>query len=75
MTKTLRAIGNSLGLIIDKPILDLLKIDATTELELTTDGKRLIIAPVEAGSHRAAVRASHARVMKKHDAAFKRLAK
>jgi antitoxin component of MazEF toxin-antitoxin module len=45
MTKTLTKHGNSLALIIDKPILDLLKIDAETPLEITTDGKRLMIAP------------------------------
>ncbi|MFY0527373.1 AbrB/MazE/SpoVT family DNA-binding domain-containing protein [Archangium gephyra] len=33
MTKTLTSIGNSLGLIIDKPILELLRIDKDTPLE------------------------------------------
>lgn len=46
MIKTLKPFGNSLGLIIDKPILDLLKIDRTTRLEITTDGEGLLIRPV-----------------------------
>jgi len=46
MIKRLQAIGNSSGLIIDKPILDLLGINADLELEMATDGKRLIITPV-----------------------------
>ena len=75
MIKQLRAIGNSLGLIIDKPILDLLKIDSSTELELTTDGHRLIITPVTATARQRPVRDAHARAMKPHDAAFKRPAK
>ena len=55
MIKKLTPIGNSLGLIIDRPILDLLNIDRGSRLEITTDGKRLIIVPVredgaEAGS-------------------------
>jgi antitoxin component of MazEF toxin-antitoxin module len=30
--------GNSLALIIDRPILELLKIDPDTELDISTDG-------------------------------------
>jgi len=43
MKKKLTAIGNSYGLIIDKAILELLKITPDTELELSTDGTRLIV--------------------------------
>ena len=46
MTKTLVAHGNSAALIIDKPILDILKVDMNTPLEITTDGESLIISPV-----------------------------
>lgn len=46
MRKKLSAIGNSLGLVVEKPILALLGIDRTTELEMTTDGNRLILEPV-----------------------------
>ncbi len=46
MVKKLTKHGNSLALVIDKPILELLKIDADTPLEVTTDGDVLIIAPV-----------------------------
>lgn len=46
MIKNLIPIGNSLGLIIDRPILNLLNIDRDTELEITTDGKTLTIQPV-----------------------------
>jgi len=46
MIKKLTPIGNSLGLIIDRPILNLLDIDRDTELEIVTDGQTLIIQPV-----------------------------
>src|SRR5438876_10998221 len=46
MRKTLTHIGNSLGLVIEKPILELLGITQENELEITTDGKRLIIEPL-----------------------------
>ena len=47
MIKNLTSIGNSLGLIIDKPILELLRIDKDTPLEVVTDGTGLIIRPVQ----------------------------
>ena len=46
MIKKLTRHGNSLALVIDKPVLDLLKIDAQTPLEISTDGDLLIISPV-----------------------------
>ena len=45
MVKTLTKHGNSLALVIDKPILDLLGVTGDTELKITTDGRRLIIDP------------------------------
>lgn len=45
MIKKLVRHGNSLALVIDKPILALLKIDANTPLEITTDGQALTVAP------------------------------
>ncbi|MFQ5582629.1 MAG: AbrB/MazE/SpoVT family DNA-binding domain-containing protein [Mariprofundaceae bacterium] len=46
MVKYLTPIGNSFGLIIDRPILNLLQIDRDTELEVSTDGKSLTIRPI-----------------------------
>ncbi|MCA1663457.1 MAG: AbrB/MazE/SpoVT family DNA-binding domain-containing protein [Myxococcales bacterium] len=46
MIKKLTAIGNSYGLVIDRSILELLRITPDSELELSTDGTRLIIEPV-----------------------------
>jgi antitoxin MazE len=45
MTKTLSKHGNSLALVIDRSILELLGIDEKTPLSLTTDGRALVIAP------------------------------
>jgi len=38
--------GGSLALVIDKPLLEALGIDAETELELSTDGDVLVVAPI-----------------------------
>jgi antitoxin MazE len=74
MRKKLSAIGNSLGIVIEKPILELLKIDRDTELEMTTDGSRLIIAPVE-NKRRKQIDEVTRRVMKANDRTFRNLAK
>ena len=73
MRKRLSAIGNSLGIVIEKPILELLDIDRETELEMTTDGQRLIIEPVR--QRRKRVLASAKKVMDAHDETFRKLAK
>ncbi len=73
MRKKLSAVGNSFGLVIEKPILELLKIDRDTELEMTTDGERLIIEPIR--GKKKSLRTSAERIMKKHDATFRKLAK
>ena len=57
MRKKLSAIGNSLGIVIEKPILELLDIDRETELDMRTDGERLIIEPIR-GSKRGKVKAA-----------------
>lgn len=44
MVKHLVRHGNSLALIIDKPILELLHIDAKTPLNIATDGRALVIS-------------------------------
>ncbi len=75
MTKTLTAIGNSLGLIIDRPILELLKIDKNTPLEIETDGTSLTIRPQTKDERRARVRASTKKLMDAHDGTLKKLAK
>jgi antitoxin MazE len=74
MRKKLSAIGNSLGIVIEKPILELLDIDRDTELDMRTDGERLIIEPVK-GAKRTKVKTSLRRAMAAHDATLRKLAK
>jgi antitoxin component of MazEF toxin-antitoxin module len=74
MRKKLSAIGNSLGIVIEKPILELLDITRETELEMTTEGGKLIIAPIRAPK-RDRVKASLARAMDVHAESLKKLAR
>jgi antitoxin component of MazEF toxin-antitoxin module len=46
MIKKLTKHGNSLALVIDKPVLELLHITENTSVELYTDGKELRVRPV-----------------------------
>jgi antitoxin component of MazEF toxin-antitoxin module len=76
MSKRLQAIGNSAGIIIDKPILELLRITPDTELELKTDGQSLIITPVRESPSRAQRLAKvQSKVVRKHERTFRKLAK
>jgi antitoxin component of MazEF toxin-antitoxin module len=73
MRKKLKPFGNSLGLIIERPILELLNIDRDTELEITTDGEGLIIRPVRM-DHEGRVKESAERMMDAHDETLRKLA-
>ncbi len=46
MLKKLTRHGNSLALVIEKGVLELLNIDDQTPLEISTDGTLLLISPV-----------------------------
>ena len=72
--KKLSAVGNSLGLIIERPILELLDIDKDTELEVKTDGESLIIRPAKL-TKKARIRASTKKMMAVHEETLRKLAK
>ncbi|HTN42541.1 MAG TPA: AbrB/MazE/SpoVT family DNA-binding domain-containing protein [Nitrospiria bacterium] len=74
MIKRLTKHGNSLALVIDRPVLDLLEIDSDTPVSVTTDGKCLIISPVRDAKREKAFRAALAGVNKRYGRALKRLA-
>ncbi len=74
MIKKLSTIGNSLGLIIDRPILELLGINKDTPLEIRTDGKALIIRPAGEASLMDRALAAAQEIVKDHDETFRKLA-
>ena len=74
MIKKLVSHGNSAALIIDKPILDILNVDMTTPLEITTDGKNLIISPVESEKRGKRFKSALEKVNKAHHRTLKKLA-
>jgi antitoxin component of MazEF toxin-antitoxin module len=74
MSKRLTRSGNSLALVIDKPLLEALDIDAETELELSTDGDVLVVSPVRERKRRAKVKELVAEAHEQYGGVFKRLA-
>lgn len=70
LLKKLTHIGNSIGLILDRPVLEMVGMDGNTVVELTTQRGAIIVRPASPG----AVRASTRRVMKAHRATLRRLA-
>jgi len=75
MIKRLTTHGNSLAVIIEKPILELLNITAETPLEVTTDGRNLIVSPVGTLSREKRIKAALATINKRHGKTLKALAK
>lgn len=73
MIKKLVSHGNSAALIIDKPILDLLKVDMETPFEISTDGKNLIILPVENAMREVKLKKVLDKVNKLHGKTLKKL--
>lgn len=74
MVKKLTKHGNSLALVIDRPILDLLKLDIDTPLEISTDGKRLIVGALAPSARRKKFEAAQAEAHERFGRAFQKLA-
>ncbi|MBI5814903.1 MAG: AbrB/MazE/SpoVT family DNA-binding domain-containing protein [Nitrospinae bacterium] len=74
MVKKLTKHGNSLALVIDRPVLDLLKIEDNTLLEVSTDGQVLVISPVRDKARQAKFTKALASTNKRYGKALKRLA-
>ncbi len=74
MIKKMTRHGNSLALVIDKPVLKLLAIDADTPLEISTDGRMLMVSPVRDRKRRKEFEQALARTNRRYGRALKRLA-
>jgi len=74
MVKKLTKHGNSLALVIDRPILELLRIDSETALDISTDGKQLIVAPAKSSARRDKFDAAQKEGHQRYARAFRKLA-
>lgn len=74
MTKKLTKIGNSLGVVLERPLLERVGIDAKTELEVSTDGSVIVIAPRRSKRSDKKLKEVSDWMFEKYAGAFKKLA-
>ena len=74
MVKKLVRHGDGLALVFDKPMLDLLKIDADTPIEIATDGGKLVLIPQNSQAREDELKGILKKINEKYGAALKRLA-
>jgi antitoxin component of MazEF toxin-antitoxin module len=75
MTKKLIRHGNSAALVLDKALLDLLKIQIDSPLEVTTDGRNIIISPQINERAEATLLQALERINQKHGSVLAKLGK
>jgi len=73
VVKKLTKTGNSLALVLEKPLLQQLGIDEDTELELSTNGDVLVVTPVRSRSRERKFRRAVEKINQKYAGLFKRL--
>jgi len=66
--------GNSWAIVIDRPILDLLKISPDQPVELSTDGKTMTITPISPSADTSQVRAARQKINTRYRKVFEKLA-
>ena len=74
MIKSLTRHGNSMALVIEKPILELLGADSKTLFKITTDGKSLILTPVKNKTRKKKVKEAIEKAKELHHETLKKLA-
>lgn len=74
MVKSLTRHGNSMALVIEKPILELLGATPETLFNITTDGKVLILSPLKNEDLNKQVVKALEKINKKYEKALKKLA-
>jgi len=75
VVKTLTRTGNSLAIVLDKPLLDQTGIDANTQLEVSTNGDVIVLSPVRDKHRQARFKAAAEKVFTRYAGVFARLAR
>jgi antitoxin component of MazEF toxin-antitoxin module len=73
MRKKLTRTGNSLAIVLDKPLLEQLGIDENTELELSTNGDVMVVTPVRDRKRERKFRKAVEKINRKYAGLFRRL--
>jgi antitoxin MazE len=75
MVKHLTRTGNSLALVIDRPLLEATGIDAETPLDISTNGDVIVISPVRGQGRQARFRSAVDAIHQDYAGVFRRLAR
>jgi antitoxin MazE len=74
MKKRLTRTGNSLALVLDRPLLEATRIGPETELEVSTNGDVIVISPVRNASRTHRFKAAAEEINTEYAGVFRRLA-
>jgi antitoxin component of MazEF toxin-antitoxin module len=74
MIKTLKKHGNSLALVIEKPMMEALGITEETPLQLTVNGNALVVTPANVGVGPERMKVVIKEIRKRYGPMLKRLA-
>lgn len=74
MIRTLKKHGNSMALVIEKPIMEALGIQADTPLQVTLSGNTLMVTPTHVGVGQERVEQALKKMRRRYGAMLKRLA-
>ncbi len=75
MIKSLTRTGNSVALVLDKQLLEAAHLDPNEEVEVSTNGRVIVIAPVRSKKDQEKFERAEERMHAKFAGAFRRLAK
>ena len=73
MIKKLTRTGNSIALVLDKPLLEELGLDENAEVEVSTNGQVIVITPKRSAARDRRFRNAADKVNRKYVGLFKRL--
>lgn len=74
MSKRLTKTGNSLALVIDRPLLEATRIGPDTPLEVSTDGDVIVVSPVRDRERTEKLRRGMEKIHRRYAGVFRRLA-
>ena len=75
MRKKLTRSGNSVALVLDKPLLEQLGLSESQEVELSTNGDVLVVTPIRDAARRRKLQKVLDRADEQYGGVFRRLAK
>jgi len=73
MIKKLTRTGNSVALVLDKPLLDQLGLDENAEVEVSTNGQIIVITPKRSSGRERKFRKAVDKINRKYAGLFRRL--